>query len=134
MDGSNGASVHRGLRVGEIGQFVRFALIRRLRPLPSRRAGIAPTSTDLNGTDPVTYIIAANVHRRHLSKGQLAMVVARIYPTPQQGKAGASLVSKEVGISEARLSQARLVLRVTPSVADRVMAGTLALDAAFKAA
>lgn len=35
-----------------------------------------PTVTDLNGTDPLG--IGANVHRRHLSKGQLAMAVARV--------------------------------------------------------
>jgi hypothetical protein len=45
-----------------------------------RRVGIVPGYILLDGQDPVTYILSANINRRHLSKGQRAIVVAKIYP------------------------------------------------------
>ena len=41
-----------------------------------KRADILPTFEILNGTDPVAYILAQNVKRRQLNKGQQAMAVA----------------------------------------------------------
>src|SRR5271166_1034316 len=45
-----------------------------------KRASIQPRFEVLNGTDPVAYILAQNVKRRHLSKGQQAMLTAIAYP------------------------------------------------------
>ena len=44
----------------------------------ARLAGVDPTFTSLNGTDPVSYILSANVARRNLTKGQRAMAIARM--------------------------------------------------------
>lgn len=96
-----------------------------------RRAGVQLRVNDLNGTDPLAYIISANVHRRHLSKGQLAMAVACLLET---SNASQQDVAKSAGVSQQRVSQARTVLRATPLVVDRVIAGTLKLDVAYKAA
>ena len=49
-----------------------------------------------------------------MTKGQLAMAVAKIYPKPEQGKRKTSSVTKEVGTS--RLSYARTVLRHAPDL------------------
>lgn len=97
-----------------------------------RRAGVEPAVQDLNGTDPLQFIISANVHRRHISKGQLAMAVAKILETKNYGDGGDA--ARAAGVSHARVSQARAVLHTTPLVVDRVIAGTLTLDAAYKAA
>ncbi len=93
-----------------------------------RRAGVEPAVQDLNGTDPLQFIISANVHRRHISKGQLAMAVAKILfaannQTQHEAAVGA-------GVSQSRIAYAQTVLRATPLVVDRVIAGTLTLDAA----
>ena len=45
-----------------------------------RRANVDPRIEELNGTDPIAYILATNVNRRHLTKGQRSMAVAKLYP------------------------------------------------------
>ncbi|MDQ3959507.1 MAG: hypothetical protein M3255_04290 [Pseudomonadota bacterium] len=75
----------------------------------------------------------ANIHRRHMTKGQRAIVVARIYPEPEKGGRGKnSSVSKE--FSGARLSLARFVLRYAPDLADSVLAGSPSIDNAYEEA
>ena len=67
--------------------------------------------------------------------------MAMIAPEPD-GKGGRSKTAKILAVYEGSernvmkeaIRKARLVLRVTPAVADRVLAGTLALDAAYKTA
>lgn len=96
-----------------------------------------------DGTDTLTrtaYILSANVHRRHLTKGQQAMAVAMAYPETQQGKKRTSSINEEVSkVSSGNLSMARYVLRETfkpegqkyPDRCLAVMAGTLALNEAY---
>jgi hypothetical protein len=40
-----------------------------------RRAGVDPRDELLNGADPRRYILSQNAARRHMSKGQLALVI-----------------------------------------------------------
>ena len=47
-------------------------------------AGIEPTTVLFEGDDPRAYIIASNIARRHMSKGQQAMAVAMVYPEPKK--------------------------------------------------
>jgi ParB-like chromosome segregation protein Spo0J len=42
-------------------------------------AGIEPATVLFEGDDPRAYIIASNIARRHMSKGQQAMAVAMVY-------------------------------------------------------
>ncbi len=37
-----------------------------------------PDVIELNGQDPIAYVLSANIHRRHMTKGQRAMAVAMI--------------------------------------------------------
>lgn len=96
-------------------------------------ARIEPTTVLFEGDDPRAYIIASNIARRHMSKGQQAMVVAMMYPEPAKTKrkGSGSLEPKELGISGARLSQARTVLACSTDLAHAVIAGSKALDAAY---
>jgi len=41
-------------------------------------AGVEPSVVNLNGDDPTAYVLSANIHRRHMTKGQRAMAVATI--------------------------------------------------------
>ena len=54
------------------------------------------------------YVLSANVHRRHLTKGQQAMATALAYPESEQGKRKTSLLNNDV--SGGYVRQARFVL------------------------
>jgi ParB/RepB/Spo0J family partition protein len=62
-----------------------------------KRAGIVPHHVLLDGQDAVTYILSVNINRRHMTKSQRAMVVARVLETNHvsQRKAADSLRIKQ---------------------------------------
>jgi len=95
-----------------------------------RIAGVAPEVIELNGQDPIAYILSSNINRRHMTKGQRAMCVAMIQPEGQQGKRGTSLISNEV--SGGYVRQARTVLRWAPELVQNVLSGAVSLDAAYE--
>jgi hypothetical protein len=45
----------------------------RCRLAACKIAGVDPTFAELNGDDPLTVVVSLNVHRRNLTKGQLAI-------------------------------------------------------------
>jgi len=96
-------------------------------------AGIEPATVPFEGDDPRTYIIAANISRRHLTKGQQAMAVAMIYPVPEKGGRGKKKTMDETStlFSPKRLQLARTVLAHSPDLAQAVLAGSKLLDAAY---
>jgi ParB-like chromosome segregation protein Spo0J len=99
-------------------------------------AGIEPATVLFEGDDPRAYIIASNIARRHMSKGQQAMAVAMVYPEPEKTTHGKKsktklLLETKTNFSGARLSQARTVLAHSTDLARAVLAGTKALDAAY---
>ena len=96
-----------------------------------RLAGVEPRLEELNGTDPVAYILATNINRRHLTKGQRAMAVAKLYPEPAKGGRGNTNPIKDIGFSRQYVDHARTVLRWLPELADHVLAGTKPLNEAY---
>ena len=96
-------------------------------------AGIEPTTVLFEGDDPRAYIIASNISRRHLTKGQQAMAVAMIYPVPEKGGRGKKKTMDETStlFSPKRLQLARTVLAHSPDLAQAVLAGSKSLDAAY---
>ena len=84
------------------------------------------------GSDPVTFIVSANLMRRDQTKGQKAMALAMLYPEPEKGGRGKkrqatnSLVSS--GFSQQRLSQARAVLHYSRELAESVRDCVTPLD------
>jgi ParB-like nuclease domain len=102
-------------------------------------AGIEPETELFGGDDPRAYIIASNIARRHMSKGQQAMAVAMVYPEPEKTTHGKKsktklLLETKTNFSGARLSQARTVFACSTALALAVLAGTKALDAAYREA
>jgi hypothetical protein len=99
-------------------------------------AGVDAQIEELNGaTDPVAYILSANINRRHLTKGQRAMAVAMIYPEPEKGGRG-KRAQNRAGFDERPgdrnlLGQARTVLAVLPELAAQVRDGTTTLSEGY---
>src|SRR6266545_4289048 len=102
-----------------------------------KRAGIEPQAVELNGADPVAYVLSANINRRHMTKGQRAMVVAKLYPEPKIGgarKKGEKAGQNNFDLSSEYLKQARTVLKQLPEMADLVLAGVMPLNEAYEKA
>jgi hypothetical protein len=105
-----------------------------------RRVSVIPDYVLLDGQDPVAYILSANINRRHLSKGQRAMLIAMLYPDPgERGRGKKSLLSKDFNVTQlefsgSRLSQARTVLRYAPDLLDSVRIGAMTLNKAYEEA
>lgn len=91
-------------------------------------AGIKPRYTTYTGNDPKGLILAHNLRRRHISKGQQAMIVAMARSFSEHSLRDHA---KLHGISLTRLSNAATVLKQAPHLAEQVRIGALSLDAAY---
>ena len=101
-------------------------------------AKVDPTTRRLNGEDLTAFVLSANIHRRHMTKGQRAMVVAKIYPKPKRGRGEKDPARKQED-SSAFLRQvrlARIILRysIDDDLANDVLACARALDDAHNEA
>lgn len=94
-------------------------------------AGVEPSFTDYDGDDPDGYALAVNIARRHMTKGQQAMVAARAALASKGTKASAA---KAAGVSAGRVAQAATVLEFAPELADPIVAGATGLDEAYRVA
>ncbi|MFF9473252.1 plasmid replication/partition related protein [Streptomyces roseolus] len=91
-------------------------------------AGVEPRFTTYAGDNPRAFILSSNVYRRHLSKGQQAMITAMACSV-----SGHSLrdLAKTHSLSRTRLSAANVVLTHSPELAEQVRVGAYPLDAAY---
>jgi 16S rRNA G966 N2-methylase RsmD len=119
--------------------------------------GIEPRYAAYRGDDPVGFIIRANVHRRHLTQGQRAMLAMELLPhyeaeaarrkaqapgqprgAKESDRAGlhtemgraVEQVAKAIGSSGRAVAQAKRVSAQSPDLAQKVMSGELALNRA----
>jgi hypothetical protein len=79
----------------------------RTRRMACLALGIVPTYVVLDGQDPVTYILSANIHWRHMSKGQRVMIVAKICSETKQTL---RQISEQNKVALAATGRARTVL------------------------
>lgn len=74
-------------------------------------------------------ISAANIQRRHMTKGQQAIAVAIVYPEIAVGgkgkKAAGTKAAESAGFSYRRLADARTVLKHAPDLPANVLSGSL---------
>jgi len=97
-----------------------------------RIAGVQPETQELNGADPVAYILSSNINRRHMTKGQRAMAVGIIYPESYDKEAKKSFQNEN--ISNAHISRARTVIKHAPDLSGAVLSGAMSLDKAYETA
>jgi hypothetical protein len=79
----------------------------------------------------MTYILSANVHRRHMSKGQRAMAVAKVRFVSNQSINDAA---NQAGITASRVKYASVVLNHAPDLSNAILMGHLSLDNAYEEA
>lgn len=89
---------------------------------------VEPAYTVLDGVADIgEHILSLNIYRRHMTKGQRAMAVARVY----SGGSGKGENPRNLGLSGERIRQARTVLKYAPDQADLVLSGAVSLDDAY---
>jgi ParB-like chromosome segregation protein Spo0J len=94
-------------------------------------AGVKPEFATYDGDDPDGYALAVNIARRHLTKGQIAMVAARSLFVSNNGQARIAEAAK---VSQPRIAKAKTVLDHAPDLADAVVAGAVSIDSAYDTA
>ncbi len=100
----------------------------RNRLVACEMVDVEPDFTELNGTtDPVTFIMSANLARRHMTKGQRAMAGVKALSVNNSQ----SEVASVVGVDRSYVSQARQLLDADPDLADQVLAGVVPLNEAY---
>ena len=104
-------------------------------------AGVEPITREYDGDDPLAFVLSQNLHRRHLSAGQKAMIaekVANLRMGDNQYSEGLSVdkptpdrktrqqAAKELDVSEPSLDRARVVRRQgIPELAKAVESGEM---------
>jgi hypothetical protein len=107
----------------------------RNRLLACLRSGVEPRFTALPaGADPVAYILSANVQRRHLNKGQIAMAIAKGRTFSSVKFQGKGEAATSAGLSGAMLSKAIAVLEHASGLVDAVLADEASLNDAYTVA
>jgi ParB-like chromosome segregation protein Spo0J len=113
-------------------------------------AGVDPITTDFAGDDALAFVISHNLHRRHLTETQRAMIAARLAKLkkgdvktqingssidgPSQTKSRTE-AAKDLKVSTASVDRAKKVLEnAIPEIQDMADAGEISVNAASKVA
>lgn len=94
-------------------------------------ASVEPEFETYDGDDPDGYALAVNIARRHLTKGQIAMVAAKAMVNKDYSQRDTAGL---VGVNQSYVMQAGTVLDFASDLADSVVGGTMPLNDAYKTA
>lgn len=125
----------------------------RNRFLAAEEAGVKPFFNDdyingVHGVDPLDYVIAANVDRRHLTPSQLAVIAIEVEKAfaieadkrkrhvvhvqqARKGRAG-KLAAEKLKVSESLVNKAKAVAKNAPDLIPAIREGKLTVSAAKK--
>lgn len=99
-----------------------------------KMAEVEPIFKEQKIADPVDFVVSTNLHRRHLSESQRAVIAAKL--TQIKGKHHANLrgASTAMNVSQRSVSTAKGLLKDSPEKAEEVAAGKKSLHKAAKEA
>ena len=81
--------------------------------------------------DEDAYALTVNVARRHLTKGQRAMIAAQSQLFLRNNQ---TELSRAADVNQGKISQASTVIKYAPDLAEQVVSGALALNEAYRTA
>jgi predicted DNA-binding protein (UPF0251 family) len=149
--------IHRGL-LTPIVVYEDKILDGRNRDRGCIEAKVTPRYVEYTGSDPLGFIVSANLHRRHLTTAQRAMIASKLATmkwggerTSEEQRPNLALAPSEAAsptsiditleqaanrlqVSRASAVKARAIAKAAPEVADEVAAGKLSLNEAGKKA
>ena len=113
-----------------------------------QKLGIEPKTIEYTGNDPLAFVLSKNLHRRHLTTSQRAMIAEKLATIQRGGdrKSGKikgqncplisqSEAAKQLNVSGGAIKKARKVrTKAVPEVAKAVETGKLPVSAAAKLA
>lgn len=113
----------------------------RNRLLACEMSGVKPEYREYEGTNLVAFIIGANIHRRHLTESQRAMVAVKLAnmrqgertdkePSPNSGKVSQKQAAALLNVGVSSVQDAKLIERESPELAEQVMSGETTIHAA----
>ncbi len=99
---------------------------------------VRPSFVEYVGEDPIGFVTARNMDRRHLSTGQKAAVAAKLATlamgqNKKEGDVTQSEAAKRVGVGEATLRRYKAVEEHDPALAEEVANGSVTLEDARRA-
>ena len=109
----------------------------RNRAIACMKVGVVPDvilMDDLDEEQVVAYIESANAHRRHISKGQRAVVLAKLHAPDgrwEYGRQSEILASGKDSPNAVLLSKAAYLVGSHPNLVDPVLTGAKGLNAAY---
>jgi len=115
--------------------------------------GVEPESREYQGDDPLGFVLSLNLHRRHLTDGQKAVLALDILPLmeaearermseaasegvefvppPEAGKSR-DHAAAAVGVNPRYVSDAKRIAREAPELVEKLRAGALTVPAAMR--
>ena len=101
-------------------------------------AGVEPKFREHKGGDPLAFVLSANLHRRHLTAGQRAMVAANLenmpWGRPENKDANLHLyrasAAESLAVSPRSVATAAKIKKESPQLAAEVAVGKISLNAA----
>jgi ParB-like chromosome segregation protein Spo0J len=103
-------------------------------------SGVPIRTETFTGTEPVKHTLSLNLHRRHLTESQRAMVAAKLASLSKGANQHVSIdtpsrsdAANLLNVGEASVGRAKQVLKKSPELAEQVAAGTITVHAAQKA-
>lgn len=95
------------------------------------KSGTPVVATTYHGDDPTGYVLSLNVHRRHLTASQRAMIAAK---ARLLGKQSVRDTAASAGVAASEISKSSTVIDHAPELADDVRLGRTPLNDAYKVA
>jgi ParB-like chromosome segregation protein Spo0J len=106
------------------------------------QVGVAPSFVTFQGSDPVSFVLSANLHRRHLNESQRAMIASRLATMDRGHPVNASIeaftqpdAAKMLNVSRSTVQRAAIVREsAAPELTARVERGDVHVSLAAKLA